>query len=174
MLLAPQPESTGVEMSHRTAWYQEAYLREKLQDEVYRSTRYNVPMSVVVAQFPAFSRSTARALHDFVGTHLRRLDFAGTFGDSEYALILPHTPRSGAQVVAQRLAETLSTYRPIVGFASTPEDSDNSFGLLDAAREFALQHRTDEIPSPQHTQSRAHSLVAILKCRFLLRKIASH
>ena len=130
------------------AWYQEAYLRLKIQDEVYRSLRYEVPLSVVVAQFPVFGRRTARTFHEFVSNQLRRLDFAGAFGDGLYALTLPHTPREGADVVAQRLEEAFPQSKPLVGVASIPEDGDClTVDLLEIATRYALE--TTAGPEPR-------------------------
>jgi hypothetical protein len=114
-------------------WYQLAYFEERVGQELYRSKRYKTETTVILVRIPAVSRRAARALFTFVSTQLRTIDTAGLMGTGDYGICLPHTPRSGGEIVAQRIRTFLEEYAPLVGVATYGEDADDFEGLFDVA-----------------------------------------
>ena len=121
----------------RLIWYQPAQFTRRLDDELYRLRRYDVPLSLLFLSFPlTSSRRVAREVNEFVTRGLRRLDFAGMLGDGDYAIALSHTDREGAQTVVARLREKLSAFPGRIGSA-TADDRMSPPELLEAARQDA-------------------------------------
>ena len=126
-------------MRERTAplgtppWYQLDYFTARVEEEIYRALRYEIPGSIVVVRLLGISRQSARALHEFGTSRLRRLDFGGLLGTGDYAICLPHTPKSGAAVLAGRLAEHLGEYSSAIVYVAFPEDGRTFGELMNAA-----------------------------------------
>lgn len=114
-------------------WYQLAYFEERVGQELYRSRRYDTETTVLLVRIPAVSRRAARALFTFVSTQLRAIDTAGLMGTGDYGICLPHTPKEGGEIVAQRIRMFLEEYAPMVGVAAYGEDGEDFESLFDAA-----------------------------------------
>ena len=114
-------------------WYQRAYFEERVGQELYRSQRYKTETTVVLVRIPAVSRRAARALYTFVSTQLRTIDCAGLMGTGDYGICLPHTPKSGGEVVASRIRAFMDEYQPMIGVASYGEDGTEFIELFDVA-----------------------------------------
>lgn len=114
-------------------WYQRAYFEERVENELYRSRRYEIETSILLIRIPSISRRAARTLYTYVSTQLRTIDMAGMLGTGDYIVCLPHTPREGAEVVASRVRTFLEDYTPQVGVASFGEDGDDFAGLVATA-----------------------------------------
>jgi GGDEF domain-containing protein len=124
------PEEQWVEGS---PWYQRAYFEERVDHELYRSRRYNIETTLIVVRIPAISRRAARCLYTFVSTQLRTIDTAGLMGTGDYVICLPHTPREGGEIVADRIRTFLDEYAPLVGVASFGPDGEEFKPLLATA-----------------------------------------
>jgi len=94
------------------------FLKRLMVMEVKRSRRYRYPIAVLMVELDRFAEraaglSTASrtvALAEALGllhSGIRDIDVAVPFVDSRFVVFLPHTPRSGARVVAERLREKL-------------------------------------------------------------------
>ncbi len=116
-----------------TPWYQRRYFIERVEEEIYRARRYDVPGSLAIVRSATVSRQGARALYLFVESGLRRLDFGGLLGTGDYAICLPHTPKAGAEVFAGRLKEQLAAFSPTVVCVAFPEDGVTFDELIEAA-----------------------------------------
>ncbi len=106
----------------KTPWYQRRYFIERVDEEIYHARRYDLPGSLAIVRSASVSRQGARALHEFVESKLRRLDFGGLLGNGDYAICLPHTPRAGAEILVGRLKEHLAEFSPTVVCVAFPED----------------------------------------------------
>lgn len=109
---AQQPAQPGSEVG---------FLKRFLPLEVKRSRRYQYPVAVVlvgldkmgerlaVAESPEFQRAAIRS-EAIAGIHkvIRDIDLSVPFADDKYLVLLPHTPRDGAMIVATRLQAQLS------------------------------------------------------------------
>jgi len=98
-----------------------SFLKRFLPLEVKRSRRYQYPIAVVLVgldrleerlagtEAPEFQRAAIRA-ESIAGIHkiIRDIDLTVPFADDKYLVLLPHTPRDGAMIVASRLQAELS------------------------------------------------------------------
>ena len=98
----------------------EAFFKKFMLLELKRSRRYRYPVSLLLVALdrletylaqeaaPDAQRAAIRAeaLSALSGL-LRDIDIAMPFGDDKYLVFLPHTPRTGARVVAERVVERL-------------------------------------------------------------------
>src|SRR5687768_6460146 len=87
-------------------WYQAWYFHLRFEAELARSSRYDLPMSLLViyrADPGEPSRERAR-LEGIASKGLRRHDIPAVLADNEYAVLLPHTTPKQAQAVAARMA----------------------------------------------------------------------
>lgn len=97
------------------------FLKRFLPLEVKRSRRYQYPIAVVLVGLdaleqklaasgaPEFQRAAIRS-EALAGIHkvIRDIDLSVPYADDKYLVLLPHTPRDGAMVVASRLQAELS------------------------------------------------------------------
>ncbi len=91
--------------------------RLRLEQEVYRSLRYNQPLSVLLVSFIQENRDFPESLADgfrealpLIRSKLRFVDFIGTLGQlkaNRILIILPQTALDGAQVVGERIFKVL-------------------------------------------------------------------
>ena len=104
-----------------TGLFNKTYIRQRLEEEFYRSKRYNHPLSLMMIDLDNF-----KALNDHfghtVGDHLLRYfsqviadtirpsDIAARYGGEEFLIILPETYKEEAQAVAGRLLKRISLY----------------------------------------------------------------
>ncbi len=96
----------------------EAFFKKFLLLEIKRSKRYQYPVALLMVSLdklgelvakdkaPEFQKATIRAdVLTSIGTVIREVDLAISFGDDKYLLFLPHTPRDGSQLVAERVVK---------------------------------------------------------------------
>ncbi|MFY2559265.1 diguanylate cyclase [Corallococcus terminator] len=94
------------------------FLKRLMLMEVKRSRRYRYPIALLMVEVDRFTERAAAlspmarrgALAETLGLlveGVRDIDVAVPFADSRFVVFLPHTPRSGARVVAERLREKL-------------------------------------------------------------------
>jgi GGDEF domain-containing protein len=113
------------------------YFMVRLEQEVRRSRRYKLPLSVLVLQLAAkASEESALAAVVTGGARLLRAeDTFAFFGVGEFAFFLPHTDSKGARIVASRLVSALERFAPSAGVASLEQhDGAGAKDLLTAAR----------------------------------------
>lgn len=107
-------------------------------------SRYQTPYSVVMIRLsdvlleelrPSKQRSVIRGVASYIRNDIRLVDEAGRLDDGRFMVLLPHTPRQGAQVVAERLhsgvcnvlgARTESVDVVLLG---VPEDAEEMVAL---------------------------------------------
>ncbi|MBZ4394991.1 diguanylate cyclase [Myxococcus sp. AS-1-15] len=94
------------------------FLKRLMFMEVKRSRRYRYPIALLMVELDRFQERASSlapaarkgALAETLGllvAGVRDIDVAVPFADSRFVVFLPHTPRSGARVVAERLREKL-------------------------------------------------------------------
>ncbi len=105
-----------------TGLYNHRYLKQRLQEEVSRSRRYGLALSLLFVDIDRFKeindafghaagdqvlRRLARLLRTTVGgsvlARIRRYDVVARYGGEEFALLLPITDTGAAMVVAERV-----------------------------------------------------------------------
>ena len=128
--------------------YADWYFRLRLQEEIERARRYNVPFTLLIAKRPA--REARGNADDWVKTeveqYLRRTDLPAVLRDGSLGVILHHTAHFSA--VRSRLTETLSSAQAAVGFAAFPKDGADVSSLLRAADSAAEEDRRERLARP--------------------------
>ena len=125
-------------------WYQGWYFDLRLEEELARCTRYDIPLSLIVfiIREPATSEANSRLLNelldDIVVEKLRRTDLPGVLASNEYAVSLPHTLPAQANIVARRVAKAFAPFTIGTGLVSYPEDGAEPEQLLSLAEQRAL------------------------------------
>jgi two-component system chemotaxis family response regulator WspR len=109
------------EMSHTdslTGFYNRRFITTRLEEEIARSHRYHLPLSVVLADLDNFKSINDRYGH-LVGDEvlknvgkqfragLRDTDLVGRYGGEEFLLILTNTSSEGAGAFCNRLRDSL-------------------------------------------------------------------
>ncbi len=104
-----------------TGVYNYRYLMERLPIEVYRSKRYNYPFSLALLDIDYFKsindvyghHTGDRLLEEFanfIRNSLRQSDLLARYGGGEFAILMTHTDKLGAQYVANRLITQLGSH----------------------------------------------------------------
>ncbi|MBW6503872.1 sensor domain-containing diguanylate cyclase [bacterium] len=129
---------------------------EKLAIELERANRYVRPMAVIMLDIDRFKEINDRYGHTAgdrvlalvagaLGAHLRKTDIAARYGGDEFAVILPETDLPSAAVIAERIAEGISSVRldiggeeiisftASVGYASCGHDAPGRGEILNVA-----------------------------------------
>ncbi|HCS46793.1 MAG: hypothetical protein A2V45_03140 [Candidatus Aminicenantes bacterium RBG_19FT_COMBO_58_17] len=104
-----------------TGLFNKSYIRQRLDEEFYRSKRYDHDLSLMMIDLDNFKALNDRFGHA-AGDHLleyfsqvitdtiRPSDIAARYGGEEFLVILPETPKDEAQAVAERLLKRISLY----------------------------------------------------------------
>jgi len=130
------------EMSHTdvlTGFYNRRFITTRLDEEIARSHRYHLPLSLVLVDLDHFKQINDQYGHlvgdqvlQMVGKHfrsgLRDTDLMGRYGGEEFMLILTNTEREGATIFCNRLRQSLET-TPIVVAESGELHLTASFGI---------------------------------------------
>jgi hypothetical protein len=101
------------------------YFRLRVEEEIARAERYHQPFTMITisAAAPATLENTRLAIKQA----LRAIDFAGDLGN-KIAVLLPHTDRAGADIVASRLGRLAP--RANIRVAQFPQDGTTVSHLL--------------------------------------------
>src|ERR1700704_6551994 len=98
-------------LDSNTSWYKKWYFELRLEEEIARAIRHHLSLSILVILLPQkVERRRDRQLlnvllSDIAARKLRRSDLPGLFNRGEYAVLLTHTTKQQAEVVAERLRE---------------------------------------------------------------------
>lgn len=91
-------------------WYSQPYMLERLEEELARSERHKLPLSLAIGELA--DEETEEAPIDIPewGTDLivkkkRRCDVVGQYGPHGFMLLMVHTPKEGAEVCCKRLQQ---------------------------------------------------------------------
>jgi diguanylate cyclase (GGDEF)-like protein len=104
----------------------EDYMVLKTQEECKRASRYEEPLSLLVAEIDNYDQIVAshgaqagdEALLEVAGVFLcesRDVDVAGRVRHAQFQLLMPCTPREGARIAAARVYESLTERRLLLG-----------------------------------------------------------
>lgn len=121
-----------------TGYFNRRHIVSRMEEEISRSLRYEMALSVVLADIDHFKRindtfghlAGDRALQtiaDLFRSKLRESDLIGRFGGEEFLLILPHTDLSGAEAFCHRLRDHVEKHPLQLGDQSVTMTS--SFGV---------------------------------------------
>jgi diguanylate cyclase (GGDEF)-like protein len=139
-----------------TGIYSHRGFQKQLEDEVTRSRRYNRPLSLLMIDLDHFKTlndtyghpigdAILREVSELIKQGLRTNDFPARYGGEEFSIILPETSLEGAQIVAERLRNSVlyhlfnlpGGHRAFlsisVGVANLPIDARDKDGLIEMA-----------------------------------------
>ncbi|HTO58237.1 MAG TPA: sensor domain-containing diguanylate cyclase [Pseudomonadales bacterium] len=106
-----------------TGVFNRRHLRVRLDEELQRSRRHNIPVAVLVLDiddFKAINDSYGHLVGDLVlkdvAEILRRsvrvFDICARFGGDEFVIVMPGSAPAGAARIAERIRERIATYTP--------------------------------------------------------------
>jgi diguanylate cyclase (GGDEF)-like protein len=112
-----------------TNLYNVRVFRERLKEEVARSARYGQDFSVLLIDIDKFTQYSSRfgkkageevlAMVGYaVRDCIRNVDIGCYYGESKFAVILPHTDYGGAKIVAGRMREKMERVLLFKGISS--------------------------------------------------------
>jgi diguanylate cyclase (GGDEF)-like protein len=136
-----------------TGVYNRRYLDEQLSARLAEAQRYNAPFSIGLVDIDHFKKVNDTYGHqvgdlvlaetaDIIRQQMRKEDLLARYGGEEFAVMLPHTDRLGAAILAERVREAIAEHKFVVpsatvsitismGLASFPLDEvEDDFSLL--------------------------------------------
>jgi len=131
---------------------------QALENEFARAERYGHPLSLIILDIDSFKKyndtyghpagnERLKGVAQLLKDNVRDPDLAARYGGEEFALLLPHTHKAGALILAERIRsaaaasapyallpdEHLSGYTLSLGVATYPEDATTVEALTVAA-----------------------------------------
>jgi diguanylate cyclase (GGDEF)-like protein len=137
-----------------TGLYNYRLFLDHLQREAFRADRYSKPLSLLMIDVDHFKNyndgnghedgnQALREVASLITGSLRKTDFAARYGGDEFALILPATPKTSAQLIAERTREIVDRHEFVnqdalsggeltisVGVATLPADAADANELV--------------------------------------------
>jgi diguanylate cyclase (GGDEF)-like protein len=146
--LAVRDEHTGL--------YNARHLRNVLENEIERATRFQHHVSLLFLDIDHFKSVNDAHGHlagsallkeagELLSASIRKVEHAFRYGGDEFAVVLVETPKNGALVAGQRLRERFHRTKFLhshglevpatvsIGVASFPDDAPTATALLHAA-----------------------------------------
>jgi len=104
-----------------TGFFNKRTLRNLLVNELERTVRYGIPLTVIFLDIDNFKSYNDTFGHiagdvvlqktaDIIKNSIRTVDIAGRFGGEEFVIILPGSKEEGAVAVAERIRKSIETY----------------------------------------------------------------
>jgi PleD family two-component response regulator len=131
--------TTPAEPNHQ--WFPQRFALERLHEELTRSKRHGVPLSVALGELEG-PETNAQHVTDWlaasIGRVKRRSDVAGQYGLRGFILVMVHTGKEGGVACCRRLRDILETpaqtgsdrVRAYFGLTSTTDHQPNAPCLL--------------------------------------------
>ncbi|MFP4082577.1 MAG: GGDEF domain-containing protein [Candidatus Aminicenantes bacterium] len=105
-----------------TGLYNRSYIRQRLQEELYRSGRYGHPLSVLMIDVDGFKAINDKYGHTagdrvlkffahLIKQEIRQSDIPARYGGEEFLIMMPETSSQDAFCAAERLRKKVSSYR---------------------------------------------------------------
>jgi two-component system, cell cycle response regulator len=115
------------------------YLMDLLPRELERATRYERPLSLIMCDLDHFKRvndthghmagdEVLRATVEVIVAGIRKTDWVARYGGEEFIVVLPETPLSSAQLVAETLRDRIGAAPLGAGVVKMPVTA--SFGVV--------------------------------------------
>lgn len=153
------------------------YFMEKLNDELYRSKRFDLTMSLIIMDLDYFKEINDTfghqvgdyaliAVSELIRASLRQTDFPCRFGGDEIMIMLPRTSVQEAKYIAKRMAERVSAITIPAELTHGEKFSLSvtqgiSVFPLDAAAAPELIHKADL--ALYHAKTRCRGTVSVYK-----------
>lgn len=134
-----------------THWYPQRHMLERLQEELARTERHKIPLTVAVGEVtPSTKQPEPAPLPDWSADVIvrtkRRCDVAGQYGPQGFMLLMVQTPRNGGLECCKRLQQFLEhpaetgqgpheAVRAFFGLASTVGEQNSPQVILRLAEQ---------------------------------------
>lgn len=140
---------------HKTGAHSYRFFVQRLEEEVARSRRYHLPLSLLLVDLDGFKAANDRLGHragddvlrgvaKTLSQGVRLMDVVSRYGGDEFTVLLPNTTKVGAAVLAERLRVGLEVVgqgpaaagaiTASIGIASLPDEAiDSPEELIEAA-----------------------------------------
>lgn len=133
-----------------TGYFNRRHIVSRMEEEISRGLRYEMSLSIVLADIDHFKRindtfghlAGDRALQtiaDLFRSKLRESDLIGRFGGEEFLLILPHTDLGGAEAFCHRLRDHVEKHPLQLGDQSITMTA--SFGVSTLSPDMDTSHK---------------------------------
>ncbi len=104
-----------------TGLYNHRYFKEHLEQELYRASRHQSRVSVVMVDIDHFKKfndtyghpagdATLRAIARLLKENIRKIDLAARYGGEEFCLVLVETPKAAAVIVAEKVRRLVEVH----------------------------------------------------------------
>jgi diguanylate cyclase (GGDEF)-like protein len=104
-----------------TGLYNHRYFKEHLEQELYRASRHQSRVSVVMVDIDHFKKfndtyghpagdAILRAIARLLKENIRKIDLAARYGGEEFCLVLVETPKSAAVIVAEKVRRLVEVH----------------------------------------------------------------
>lgn len=105
--------------------YNQYYIKERIQQEIYRTERYERPLSILMIDLDDFKRINDKHGH-VSGDHIIKMfgrmlmdmirpsDIPARYGGEEFLVVLPETNSENAVIVAERIRQKIAAYPFVV------------------------------------------------------------
>jgi GGDEF domain-containing protein len=111
------------------------YFKLRLQEEIARATRYELPLGLMLIDASPHRRdrkSIARLISAMAST-FRTSDLVGHLDSGRYGVLLTNTDKESSQTARDRLLEAMQDGDTEIGLACYPDDATNWRDLLEKA-----------------------------------------
>lgn len=103
-----------------TGLYHQSYFRDRLAEEMHRSSRYGLDLTLIMLDIDHFKQfndshghlagdKTLKRVAQTIAQHIRESDIAARYGGEEFAVILPETDPDSGYRLAERLRKTVES-----------------------------------------------------------------
>lgn len=114
-----------------TGVYNHRYFRDRLEDELARARRYNLPLSCMILDVDNFKRvndtyghlqgdTVLRGIAECTLSAVRKSDVVARYGGEEFVVLMPQTGLEGAQAQGERIRKQIEGW-PFEGFPEKHE-----------------------------------------------------
>jgi diguanylate cyclase (GGDEF)-like protein len=118
-------------------WYSQRHMLERLQEELARSQRHQLPLSLAVGELQPATGDGAPCVLDWAAESIvrgkRRCDVVGQYGRDGFMLLMVHTPKPGGVTCCKRLQDHLE--HPAQELAAPHRLIRSFFGIASMAGE---------------------------------------
>ena len=109
------------EIDHLTGMYNRRKITELFETEYVRYKRYKYPLSIIIVDIDFFKKIndeyghlqgdiTLKEIAAILKTEVRESDHVGRWGGEEFLVICPETDINGADILAEKLRDTINEY----------------------------------------------------------------
>jgi diguanylate cyclase (GGDEF)-like protein len=105
-----------------TGLYNQSYIKERLQEELYRTERYRTSLSILMIDLDDFKTindtyghivgdKALKAIARMIVESIRASDIPGRYGGEEFLVILPETTSQHALIAAERIRNKVDSFK---------------------------------------------------------------